>query len=77
MARVATSEVVEPIVRPIAVSTAVSTAAPIVVPSDPIEVPSLSSGGAFAVYVSQIRQIPLLTPAREREAASPSRRWGR
>ena len=68
MPQVATIEVVEPIVQPIA--------EPIVASSDPIEVPGLSSGGAFAVYVSQIRQIPLLTPARERELARAYRETG-
>jgi RNA polymerase sigma-32 factor len=33
------------------------------------DLPGLSSGGAFAVYLSEIRRIPLLTPARERELA--------
>jgi len=80
MAQVATSVVVETILHPIAVSIAVSPAAPIVIPSvvpnDPMEVPGLSSGGAFAVYASQIRQIPLLTPARERELARTFRETG-
>jgi len=76
MAQVATSEIVETILHPIAVSTAAPIVIPSVVPNDPIEVAGLSSGGAFAVYVSQIRQIPLLTPARERELARAYRETG-
>jgi RNA polymerase sigma-32 factor len=76
MAQVASSEVVEAILQPMAVSAAAPIAIPSAVPNDPIEVAGLSSGGAFAVYVSQIRQIPLLTPARERELARTFRETG-
>jgi RNA polymerase sigma-32 factor len=78
MAHAANSEVVDTILQPIAVSTAATFVIPIVAPNenDPIEVAGLSSGGAFAVYASQIRQIPLLTPARERELARTYRETG-
>ena len=72
MPQVATIEVVELMVQPI-VEPIVQ---PSVVPNDPIEVTGLSSGGALAVYVSQIRRIPLLTPARERELARAYRETG-
>jgi len=76
MAQVASSDVVEAIFQPIALSIAAPIVIPSVVPNDPIDVAGLSSGGAFAVYVSQIRQIPLLTPARERELARIFRETG-
>ena len=49
---------------------------PILARGEPTAVPGLSSGGAFAVYVSQIRRVPLLTPARERELARAYRKTG-
>ena len=58
----------QPIVAPIV--------EPILAPGERPAIPGLSSGGAFAVYVSQIRQIPLLTPARERELARAYRETG-
>ena len=35
-----------------------------------------SSGGAFAMYLSEIRRVPLLTPGRERELARAYRQTG-
>lgn len=49
---------------------------PALAPGERPAIPGLSSGGAFAVYVSQIRQIPLLTPARERDLARAYRETG-
>lgn len=49
---------------------------PILARGEPTAVPGLSSGGAFAVYVSEIRRVPLLTPARERELARVYRETG-
>lgn len=49
---------------------------PVAAPEEAKASAGLSSGGAFAVYLSDIRRVPLLTPARERELARAYRQTG-